>query len=80
MSFCHMYMEDVTNITLRVSDKSWPVKMSSYPDHSCKFYGGWSAFLKENNVNAGDVCAFELIERNNVELVFKVSIFKRHTY
>ena len=34
---------------------------------------GWVAFLKDNNLEVGDVCVFEVIEKKHV--VLSVSIF-----
>ena len=38
------------------------------------FSVGWSSFAKENNLQVGDTCVFELIKRDDV--VLKVSIFR----
>ncbi|KAI4299743.1 hypothetical protein L6164_033172 [Bauhinia variegata] len=35
---------------------------------------GWKAFARANNLNLGDVCVFELI--NKTEIAFRVSIFR----
>ena len=41
------------------------------------FSSGWSTFGKENGLQVGDVCVFELIKRNNNStVVLKVSIFR----
>ena len=38
-----------------------------------RFRKGWVAFSKDNNLEEGDVCVFEVIERTPV--VISVSIF-----
>ncbi|GMN29833.1 hypothetical protein TIFTF001_002579 [Ficus carica] len=39
-----------------------------------EFHDGWTAFAQDNNLRAGDVCIFELI--NGKEICFKVSIVR----
>ncbi len=39
-----------------------------------RFNGGWKAFAQDNNLELGDVCAFELIKGNVMS--FKVVIFR----
>ena len=46
-----------------------PIKTYS----AMRFKRGWVAFLKDNNLEEGDVCDFEVIERKPV--VLNVSIF-----
>ncbi|EXC35446.1 B3 domain-containing transcription factor VRN1 [Morus notabilis] len=57
---------------LQVGNISWPVELLHYPS-DYKFSRGWYAFAKEMSLRPGDVCIFELIDRN--KLVLKVSIF-----
>ncbi|XP_010065666.2 B3 domain-containing transcription factor VRN1 isoform X4 [Eucalyptus grandis] len=60
--------------TLRYSDRSWPVKLSRYTRGIRVFFSaGWRAFARETHLCEGNVCVFELIDRDDV--VFKVSIF-----
>jgi hypothetical protein len=60
---------------LQVGDKSWPVKLLMYPHLSLgALSAGWFAFARDNTLEIGDVCVFELIESDNV--VLKVSIFR----
>ena len=64
------------NVNVWVSDGSnWPVEFCkrTYEDLKCRFNCRWKAFAKENNLEVGDVCAFELIE---VTKTFKVVIFR----
>lgn len=57
---------------LQVGNISWPVKLLHYPS-DYKFSRGWYKFAKDTSLRPGDVCIFELIDRNKV--VLKVSIF-----
>lgn len=62
-------------VMLLVGDKSWPVKFRNYPhSSSVAFTSGWSTFVKDNSLQVGDVCAFELIKSDGAML--KVSIFR----
>ena len=50
----------VVNVTLGVSDgRTWPVNYSS---STRKLSKGWRTFASGNNLEAGDVCIFELIK------------------
>lgn len=65
--------------TLRNSDRSWPVKLirslgQARGDPALAFSTGWCAFARETDLRAGNVCLFELIDRD--ETVFKVSILR----
>ncbi|KAJ9160080.1 hypothetical protein P3X46_025514 [Hevea brasiliensis] len=52
-------------VMLKVADKSWPVKLNVYSHRrTAKLCAGWLAFARENSLEVGDVCIFELIERN----------------
>ncbi|OWM66300.1 hypothetical protein CDL15_Pgr013517 [Punica granatum] len=61
-------------VTLMVGNWSWSTKLIiSNPSLSgARFRGGFSAFAKENSLEAGDLCTFELIHR--AKLVFRTSI------
>ncbi|XP_024030785.1 B3 domain-containing transcription factor VRN1 isoform X2 [Morus notabilis] len=67
-------------VTLKVESRSWYVRFLS-----CKtgyFLGkGYCRFLRENSISLGDVCAYELNEKNaQGEVVLKVSIFRQAEY
>ncbi|GAB4847041.1 hypothetical protein Ancab_026053 [Ancistrocladus abbreviatus] len=62
------------DIYLQVSDRLWPVIITIYRNSSCELTTGWQAFLKENDLHAGDVCIFELIKLSCLTL--NVSIFR----
>ncbi|GAB4847040.1 hypothetical protein Ancab_026052 [Ancistrocladus abbreviatus] len=62
------------DIYLLVSDKFWTVRLFIYPKYCGELTTGWRAFAMENDLQAGDVCIFELVGLPNVTL--KVSIFR----
>ncbi|GMP31585.1 hypothetical protein CsSME_00005738 [Camellia sinensis var. sinensis] len=76
MSFVNTHMKkSKTTVKLQVSDKLWPVNLISYQSSSSAMLcGGFTAFAKEQSLQVGDVCIFELIDRDND--VLKVSIFR----
>eukprot|EP00257_Ricinus_communis_P028011 XP_025015425.1 B3 domain-containing transcription factor VRN1 [Ricinus communis] len=60
----------------QVKNRWWPVRLNIYLRHSRgKFSAGWILFARENSLQAGDVCIFELIDRET--MLIKVSIFRR---
>ncbi|XP_075643395.1 B3 domain-containing transcription factor VRN1-like [Castanea sativa] len=64
------------DVNLCVSDGSnWPVEFCKRTDENlkCRFNCRWKEFAKDNNLEVGDVCAFELIEPTKT---FKVVIFR----
>ena len=63
-----------TMTILQVGERCWSVKLLTYKSFS-KFSGGWAAFARENFLRPRDVCIFELVKRNQLQL--KVSIFKQ---
>ncbi|XP_042495556.1 B3 domain-containing transcription factor VRN1-like [Macadamia integrifolia] len=68
--------DKVETITLQDSDGGkWPVKCFIKGGVG-RFGSGWGTFVKENDIEEGDVCAFELLEKKCT--VLKVSIFKNH--
>nr|POF02057.1 b3 domain-containing transcription factor vrn1 [Quercus suber] len=63
-------------VKLEVVDRLWPVKLYIYEGKytSCVVSAGWAAFARDNALQLGDVCVFEVIMRD--EVVFKVHIFR----
>ncbi|KAF8410594.1 hypothetical protein HHK36_003126 [Tetracentron sinense] len=62
------------NATLRVSDgRTWAVHYS-FQETRGRLYRGWKAFVLDNYLREGDVCVFELVKKNDIEL--KVVIFR----
>jgi len=60
-------------VILQIGKRSWEVKLLCY-DKPRIFSAGWALFAKENELVAGDVCVFEMINRE--DLVFKVHVYK----
>ncbi|KAF8019542.1 hypothetical protein BT93_G0281 [Corymbia citriodora subsp. variegata] len=72
-SFIMQHIREIKEIvTLRHSDRTWPVKLRSYPS-GATFSAGWIAFVRGTHLRVGNVCVFELIDR--VDIVFRVYIF-----
>ncbi|KAI3431041.1 uncharacterized protein J3R85_008105 [Psidium guajava] len=78
VGFAHQHIQENKQIaTLLYSDRLWPVKLTRSPARAggrlyLSFSAGWRAFARETNLHAGDVCVFELIDRDDT--VLKVSI------
>lgn len=72
--FIKRHIKDSCNVTLQTSNgKSWLVKCIVYK-YGTKFSGGWNRFAQANQLAAGDVCAFELI--NLSQKLLNVVIFR----
>ncbi|KAE9448547.1 hypothetical protein C3L33_19569, partial [Rhododendron williamsianum] len=74
-SFAEKYLGGVSGfITLQVSDgEKWPVKCM-WRDGSAKLSKGWPEFVRDNKLEEGDVCVFELIKVEDI--VLRVTIFR----
>lgn len=79
-SFVRKYCEQGKHVVkLMVRDRSWRVQLirgckSTSPNYGF-FSGGWAAFVRENDLQVGDDCFFELVDGDHIN-VMKVSIFK----
>ncbi|XP_045819389.1 B3 domain-containing transcription factor VRN1-like [Trifolium pratense] len=64
-------------VMLQIGKRSWNVKLLRCNDgeKGRRLSGGWCMFASESGLKPGDVCVFELINKN--DLVFKVHVFKR---
>jgi hypothetical protein len=74
--FAIKYLTGHEFVKLQTSDgKQWHARCYDHAHSSSgKNIGkGWIEFCRDNNLEEGDVCVFELIRRNPV--VLKVSIF-----
>ncbi|KAG6532795.1 hypothetical protein ZIOFF_006648 [Zingiber officinale] len=60
-------------VLLAENDDIWKLNYL-WHTNSVRFGGGWKKFAEGNELEVDDVCHFELID--NVNLVFKVSIFR----
>ncbi|KAI5319454.1 hypothetical protein L3X38_039162 [Prunus dulcis] len=62
------------NAILRVSgERAWPVKLGHWGRGRIRFQSGWGTFLRDNHLEIGDVCVFELI--SNIKPLFDVVFF-----
>ncbi|XP_040869492.1 B3 domain-containing transcription factor VRN1 [Glycine max] len=57
-------------LKLQLGERSWNVKLLNN-----RLSAGWTSFASESELQPGDVCVFELINRE--DSVFKVHVFKR---
>ncbi|KAF2318736.1 hypothetical protein GH714_010390 [Hevea brasiliensis] len=63
--------------------RTWPVKFyiynkANYGHAVAKITQGWKVFAKDNHLEVGDVCAFELIMIKGFKATFKVNIFRHN--
>lgn len=59
-------------VTVEVGGVSWSLRLVGSDRR--RLGGGWRVFAEENDLEAGDVCIFEHIFRNDSD--FRVHIFK----
>ncbi|GLT37271.1 hypothetical protein SLA2020_116010 [Shorea laevis] len=68
--------QNVEAVKLQIGDRLWPVKLyRSSRYRKTKLSSGWGTFVTENSIKVGEVCMFELINRE--EAVLKVHIFRK---
>ncbi|GKU93618.1 hypothetical protein SLEP1_g7195 [Rubroshorea leprosula] len=68
--------QNVEDVKLQIGDRLWPVKLlRSSRYRKTKLTSGWGTFVTQNSVKVGEVCMFELINRE--EAVLKVHIFRK---
>ncbi|KAH7575169.1 hypothetical protein JRO89_XS02G0057300 [Xanthoceras sorbifolium] len=75
INFASKYLSrDAIIIKLEVSDgREWPVQLTWRQNGSVDLTKGWGGFSKENNLEGGDICLFEIIRMEDIRL--KVSVF-----
>lgn len=70
-------MKKSLTVKLKVVDRCWTVK---YVDNgqrgSGRFCSGWGAFSRENDLQVGDVCVFQLI--NTDAMVLETTIIRKN--
>lgn len=69
--------EHCHGILCNSNGKTWTFKFyrkGSGKKLSVSIQTGWETFVQDNNIQVGDVCAFELI--NRIEISFKVVIYQ----
>ncbi|XP_057445201.1 B3 domain-containing transcription factor VRN1-like isoform X2 [Lotus japonicus] len=80
VSFIREYLnEKKQTINLRIEENLWPVEFIYYPEYgSGKLSKGWIQFARESKLVGGDVCVFELINKEEENPELEVHILKRH--
>lgn len=75
LEFSRTYMKETYYSSKLVAlDKVWIIELSR--DDKRIFLKNWSNFAKENSLELGDVCVFQLINAN--DNTFEVTIFKKN--
>ncbi|RVW70810.1 B3 domain-containing transcription factor VRN1 [Vitis vinifera] len=70
------FKRDNNNTILSVSDgRTWSVKYIKRKNN-VQFSSGWAKFVRDNSLEVGDVCAFELVKCTGTSL--KVEIFRNN--
>ncbi|KDP44974.1 hypothetical protein JCGZ_01474 [Jatropha curcas] len=77
-TFAKKYFKQERGVaTLSTSDgKNWSAEYCNLAWNGiplARLCNGWRKFVKENHLEVGDVCAFELINRDNIELKVTVT-------
>ncbi|XP_027364809.1 putative B3 domain-containing protein Os03g0621600 [Abrus precatorius] len=66
--------ENERSVMMQLGERSWCVKLVRAPKSSYdRFSSGWSVFVKESKLKTGNICIFELIDRELPSL--KVHVF-----
>ncbi|KAK7310185.1 hypothetical protein RJT34_07524 [Clitoria ternatea] len=73
------FADNKKNVKIRFKKKLWHVRFVLDVDRrgQGRLCGGWTSFARESEMEAGDVCIFDLI--NQEDAVFDVHIFRDHT-
>ncbi|KAK7310190.1 hypothetical protein RJT34_07529 [Clitoria ternatea] len=73
------FADNKKNVKIRFKKKLWHVRFVLDVDRrgQGRLCGGWTSLARESELEAGDVCIFELINREDA--VFDVHIFRGHT-
>lgn len=71
LAFAKKHFKANGRVILKVADgRTWRV---SYSKRNATFSDSWKAFVRDNNIQIGDACVFELIEGK--EMMLNVVIF-----
>ncbi|KAF4392580.1 hypothetical protein G4B88_015223 [Cannabis sativa] len=80
MAFGNLYFEKkAQTVTFWVGEKNWLVNLTVNKRSvglEYRFSSGWAAFARGNCLQPSDVCIFELIQRNQLQM--KVTIFRQN--
>ncbi|KAI3857049.1 hypothetical protein MKX03_015421 [Papaver bracteatum] len=74
--FANSYLRNITQrgITLRISDgRTWEVKYVPGTQYNRRLSHGWNKFVADSHLKEGDICVFELVDREKLEM--NVQIF-----
>ncbi|KAL1338879.1 hypothetical protein HN51_033458 [Arachis hypogaea] len=79
IDFVKKYLKQKQYAMVRFRNKLWPLKLLPYvtKKESIRLSTGWNLFAKASELQAGDVCIFELINMTNSE--FDVHFFRSHS-
>ncbi|XP_034891263.1 B3 domain-containing transcription factor VRN1 isoform X3 [Populus alba] len=75
MSFVERYFKHKSQtLMLQVADRSWPVKLIiRWTQRQAILSAGWARFARENSLQVGDVCAFEIIKNGMLKVLISRS-------
>ena len=75
MSFIEKYFKHKNQfVMLQVEDRSWSVKLITRSSQRVAVLSaGWARFARENSLQVGDVCAFEMIKNGMLKVIISRS-------
>ncbi|KAI3851947.1 hypothetical protein MKW98_019946 [Papaver atlanticum] len=76
--FAHSYLRNITQtkITLGISDgRTWEVEYVLRTPTERRLSRGWSRFVADNHLKEGNVCVFELVDKEKIQM--NVHIFRQ---
>uniref|UniRef100_A0A5B7CC39 TF-B3 domain-containing protein n=1 Tax=Davidia involucrata TaxID=16924 RepID=A0A5B7CC39_DAVIN len=69
ISFAETHLPRVTTEMILRNSKGKTWKVNYIPkERKCAFYGGWLAFVRDNNLEQGDTCIFELVDKTEIQV------------
>lgn len=77
-----MHLEGPVEVILEVSDgRTWRARCGMYywnnrTRRMADLRNGWNKFARDNKLQVGDVCVFEMTRKNSRRISFKVYIFQ----
>ncbi|KAK7407638.1 hypothetical protein VNO78_09612 [Psophocarpus tetragonolobus] len=85
INFVREYLVNMSHqnvMMMQFRKKLWPVKLSFTENNRgtitrCSFSAGWHLFSRKNKLQPGDVCIFELI--NKEDAIFNLHVFRDHS-
>ncbi|KAI3966128.1 hypothetical protein MKW92_019969 [Papaver armeniacum] len=69
--FANSYLRNITQrgIILRISDgRTWEVRYVPGTQYNRRLSQGWYKFVADNHLKEGDICVFELVDREKLEM------------